>query len=365
LFLSNRAPNSFSSSSSSSSSSSKLDLTVEFGTTSFAGHLRVPVCFATGPDVRAPHPPQDKRPVFEDLHVPCTDARLRKWRRLMVDSGVAREWSTPQQVVDAVIYHLRNSRAFHEHLGFSPSRDGVEYSVADINHIHLHKRLVMRANDAQTQVKSQLWHKLEQRSSVLVCDRRRDLVVQDYLNANSTGAPAGAYANDSFLHPAVVLAIVEVDLDLVDRRYKDTINPTHWHVEYANDRELPYSRMAHARAYFCLVDFFLPHEQHLYRGSSGSGHAYTWPWSSLAHVWNSKKDPLLNATQSRLRAEAPPTADRLLLDRARRLIPVSRIAAHAAVSVLEAKDAESMRLDRSFRDTKVSPVIVSAIPLHS
>ena len=366
FFLSNRAQLG-SSSSSSSSSLPALDLTVEFGSTSFADYLRVPVCFSTAADARAPHPPKDKRPVFADMHLPCTLARLRKWERLMVTSGVARAWTSPKQVVDAVTYRLNNSTWFFEHLGFSPSRDVRcgEYKVAAINHIHLHKRLVMRANDVQTQVKSQLWCKLEQRSCVLVCDRRRDCDVQDYLQANSTGAIEGAYHNDSFLHPAVVLAIVEVDLDLVDRRYMETVNAAQWHVEYANDDELPLSRMAHACAYFCLVDFFLPHEQHRYRGSAVSGRTYTWPWSSLAHVWNAKKDPLLNAAHSQLRGTAPPTATELLRDRARRLIPVSHIAAHAAMCTLQAKDAAAMGLHRSFRDTNVTPVIVSAIPLHS
>jgi hypothetical protein len=74
---------------------------------------------------------------------------------------------------------------------------------------------------------------------------------------------------------------------------------------------------------------------------------------------------LLNAAHSQLRGTAPPTATELLRDRARRLIPVSHIAAHAAMCTLQAKNAAAMGLHRSFRDTNVTPVIVSAIPLHS
>lgn len=353
------APPTPSSTSSSSSSSVTVDFSHEFGTVLYHGHMRVPLLFHTGAEF-APRPPRDGEvgPLLSNLQTASPAA----WAAAKMDK-IASDW-TPQQLIAAIRTRLALPIfRRHEHFGFSPRLEQtVVYSIVESTvAFHLRKRVALRPNDKRTEVRSMLWTNDWRRSCVLVCCPSRDSDLHYYASSNlpQRHERVADFGTMSYLHACTVLAIVEMECDVILAAFQES-HPSDFHITYAVNVDA--SGFKRARAFFCLVDFFTPH-QHLFNNTT-----YSWPWDTIAQPWDNRAAPMQSTKSADLRrrvAGAPAPSEAVVArERALRLVPLARIAALAAVSEVDAANALATQLNRSFNSTNVTPIIVSPLPLH-
>jgi len=206
-----------------------------------------------------------------------------------------------------------------------------------------------------------LWTKDWRRSCALVCCPSRDSDLQTYASDNLPQRPerSADVGSASYLHACTVLAIVEMECDVILAAYQHA-HPSDFHTTYAVNAQV--SGFKRARAFFCLVDFFTPHE-HMFNSTG-----FSWPWDTIAQPWDIRTVPMQSTRTAELQrrvAGAPaPSETAVVRERALRLVPLARIAALAAVSEVDAANAQAMRLNRSFSSTNISPIIVSPLPLQ-
>ena len=350
------APGTFSSSSSSSSSSTsslpplsrdfdflrhapkKGDYRVEFGSSSAAAHYAVPLFVdpLAPASPRPMGPPRSLQGANTDLReVPGSTVVLSS--NLLAANSANRVAITAAQLCAALTIRLKlDDSPFSEHqYPGVVRRDSSDVSVAAIHNVSIFTRVSMRPGDDACLVASMLWTDKPERSLVLVCDPKRDQELQTFFGAGfqRTGRNGDARADPrhSWLHPALVLGVLQADLTIVPNSFKRH-RPQDWRTSYASFNEVG----RRVSALFLVVDFFKP-----------LSHTEMWPWETLAEVWSSD---VFTDREASL---------------AQRLVPLSRVCGRASLGRLQADDAKRMGLDKSFGvPTRAGAIVVTPLPLH-
>ena len=224
----------------------------------------------------------------------------------------------------------------YQHLGVVRG-DSSDVSIAEIHNVNIFKRVSMRPGDDACLVTSMLWTDKPERSLVLVCDPKRDQELQTFFGAGfqRIGRHGDARADPlySWLHPALVLGVLQADLTIVPDSFK-LQRPQDWRSSYASFEGVG----RRVSALFLVVDFFKPLSD-----------TEKWPWETLAEVWSSDVFEFTDREASL----------------AQRLVPLSRVCGRASLGRLQADDAKRMGLDKSFGvPTRAGAIVVTPLPLH-